>query len=192
MSNEREFSLHFLRLFQAQVLRFPDIAYFRDPDVQTHLANILYLWSSVNTDIGYRQGMHELLAMLYIAVDFDSVEEDGVSDQTLGSLCARTWVAADAWALFVSLMSKMGKWYAAHVYFVVYRSSFGSGTNGENHLPRQQGNRISPLMFTYHWKMDKSMRLHMLLQLYSPATGCNRSTSSPLIRNCGRASRRPG
>jgi TBC1 domain family protein 5 len=106
------------------VLRFPDIAYFRDPDVQTHLANILYLWSSVNPGIGYRQGMHELLAMLYIAVDYDSAEEDSVADQTLVELCARTWVAADAWALFVSLMNSADKWYVYTAYFAAHHVSF--------------------------------------------------------------------
>jgi TBC1 domain family member 5 len=93
------------------VLRFPDIAYFRDPDVQAHLTNILYLWSSANFEIGYRQGMHELLAMVYIAVDYDSIEEGAPIDQVLGAMCDRTWVAADAWALFVSLMHGMSKWY---------------------------------------------------------------------------------
>ena len=44
---------------------FPDIAYFRDAEVQAELTNILYLYSDMHPDIGYRQGMHELLAPLY-------------------------------------------------------------------------------------------------------------------------------
>jgi TBC1 domain family protein 5 len=105
------------RFMPAKLYSFPDIAYFRDPDVQAHLTNVLYLWSAMNTQIGYRQGMHEILAMLYIALDYDSLEEHTV-DGVLAQLCSRGWVAADAWSLFDSVMHAIGRW-------CVVLSSFG-------------------------------------------------------------------
>jgi hypothetical protein len=114
--SERECLDISLCLHQTQALRFPDIAYFRDQDVQASLTNILYLWSSVHAEIGYRQGMHELAATIYAAVDYDSLEQGDVSDHILGRLCAREWVTADAWALFESLMHGMAKWYALPSY----------------------------------------------------------------------------
>jgi len=58
--------------------------------------------------------MHELLATLYYAVDYDSVKEvdaqSGKDDQ-LFEMCARKWIAADAWALFQSVMKGVGRWY---------------------------------------------------------------------------------
>ncbi|EIN08055.1 RabGAP/TBC [Punctularia strigosozonata HHB-11173 SS5] len=92
---------------------FPDLLYFRDPDVQAQLTNILYLYSVLHPDIGYRQGMHELLAPLYHAVDFDSQLENDSStnDATLAEFCSRAWASADAWVLFCAVMKGVGRWY---------------------------------------------------------------------------------
>ncbi|KAH7923851.1 RabGAP/TBC [Leucogyrophana mollusca] len=93
---------------------FPDIGYFRDEDVQQQLSNILFLYSIMHSDIGYRQGMHELLAPLYYAIDYDSIPEDmdtPIQDRAFSEMCSRTWVAADAWALFLSVMREISQWY---------------------------------------------------------------------------------
>ncbi|KAJ7452501.1 rab-GTPase-TBC domain-containing protein [Mycena galericulata] len=92
---------------------FPEIAFFRESEVQHQLTNILFLYSTVtNPAIGYRQGMHELLASLYYAVDYDSTEESAELDNPIiQELCSRTWVAADSWALFEALMRGASRWY---------------------------------------------------------------------------------
>jgi TBC1 domain family member 5 len=82
--------------------------------VQSHLTNILFVYSVENPTLGYRQGMHELLAPIFYAVDFDSISESEavhLNDPTLAELCSRTWVTADAYSLFVSVMRGVGKWY---------------------------------------------------------------------------------
>lgn len=107
---------------------FPEIEFFRHPEVQDQLANVLFLYSSMNPDIGYRQGyiiihraiiyilfsttigMHELLAPLYYAVDVDSFADSAQSD-TLTEICSRSWIAADAWVLFESVMRYASRWY---------------------------------------------------------------------------------
>jgi TBC1 domain family member 5 len=93
---------------------FPEIVYYRDPIVQAQLTNILFLYSTTNVAIGYRQGMHEILAPLYFAVDWDSINDDvsmPLEDAELQEVCSRTWVAADAWSLFVAVMRGVGQWY---------------------------------------------------------------------------------
>jgi TBC1 domain family protein 5 len=58
--------------------------------------------------------MHEILAPLYQAVDFDSTTEDeniSVEDSGLLEICSRLWVAADAWMLFDAVMRGISKWY---------------------------------------------------------------------------------
>ncbi|KAI5119084.1 hypothetical protein M0805_004857 [Coniferiporia weirii] len=90
---------------------FPDFDYFRDPDVQGQLTYILYVHSVMYPDIGYRQGMHELLAPLLYALDYDSLPPDGHLDPDLEEFCSRTWVAADAWALFSVVMNGVNAWY---------------------------------------------------------------------------------
>lgn len=79
------------------------------------LTQILFLYSAMHPDVGYRQGMHELLAPLYFAVDYDSTvdEEDSPGDvhADLKECCARNWVSADAWILFDAVMQGAGRWY---------------------------------------------------------------------------------
>ena len=61
--------------------------------------------------------MHELLASLYYATDFDSISTPPSDDSPFAALspvhefCLRAWVAADAWALFSSVMRGVGRWY---------------------------------------------------------------------------------
>ncbi|KAF9005602.1 rab-GTPase-TBC domain-containing protein [Cyathus striatus] len=92
---------------------FPEILFFRDPSVQTELTAILFLYSSTHPSIGYRQGMHELLAPLYYAVSYDAMQvtpQDGIYPE-LQELCSKTWISADAWALFEAVMRGVSQWY---------------------------------------------------------------------------------
>jgi len=123
--------------------RFPDIGYFRDPDVQAHLTNVLFIHSSMYPDIGYRQGMHELLAPLYYAVDYDSIDEKdhALDDPNVKEFCSRAWIVADAWALFTSVMNGVGRWYEWQEKKVADKSPLSShvqlnvGPNGSSIKP---------------------------------------------------------
>jgi TBC1 domain family protein 5 len=78
------------------------------------LANILFLYSVTNKSVGYRQGMHELLAPLYQVVDYDSIPHDADTqnlDPAMLELCSKVWVTADAWALFEAVMRGISRWY---------------------------------------------------------------------------------
>ncbi|KAI6045432.1 rab-GTPase-TBC domain-containing protein [Pisolithus marmoratus] len=103
------------KIIQQDVERtFPDMGYFRSDEVQHQLTNVLFLHSAMHPDIGYRQGMHELLAPLFYAIDFDSVPEAHEvfeTDPLFGEFCSRAWVAADSWALFSAVMQKVSQWY---------------------------------------------------------------------------------
>ena len=82
--------------------------------MQEQLSVILYLHASLHPEIGYRQGMHELLAPVLLAVDYDSITEDDCDDgddQRLCKLCSRTWVSADTWAIFSVIMEGTAAWY---------------------------------------------------------------------------------
>ena len=112
-SHIRSFRSHFIipPPFQHYPIpRFPDIGYYRSPVIQSQLASILFLYAVLHPDVGYRQGMHELLAPLYYAVDYDSLSDTPDPDD-LTQLCARRWVAADAWALFYRVMIGAGRWF---------------------------------------------------------------------------------
>ncbi|KAH8117577.1 rab-GTPase-TBC domain-containing protein [Phellopilus nigrolimitatus] len=90
---------------------FPDIDYFRDFEVQAQLTYILFVYSVMHPDIGYRQGMHELLAPLLYALDYDSLPPGTEFDSDIEDFCSRPWIAADAWALFGVVMEGVSSWY---------------------------------------------------------------------------------
>ncbi|CAG7846481.1 SubName: Full=Related to molybdenum cofactor biosynthetic protein {ECO:0000313/EMBL:CCA66895.1} [Serendipita indica DSM 11827] len=92
---------------------FPDLSYFREPEVQSDLTNILFLHAAKHPEIGYRQGMHEILAAIFLAVDYDSLDRwtSSVDDRDILEMCDRTWVAADAWSLFGLVMNSMNIWF---------------------------------------------------------------------------------
>ncbi|SJX62957.1 related to molybdenum cofactor biosynthetic protein [Sporisorium reilianum f. sp. reilianum] len=104
---------------------FPDLELFRQTRVQQSLTNILFLWSLQNEEVGYRQGMHELAAVLW------KVRTDGalrvLSRSPTGASTALSQAAADApfehaladvfvehdvYALFCVLMQSAKSWYA--------------------------------------------------------------------------------
>lgn len=91
---------------------FPDMPYFRAASVQDEMTNILFIYSSERDGVGYRQGMHELLACIYRVVDYDSVKAgDCVSRPDLEEFCNRTYVVADAFTLFSHVMRRIELWY---------------------------------------------------------------------------------
>ncbi|KAI9635956.1 rab-GTPase-TBC domain-containing protein [Dioszegia hungarica] len=95
---------------------FPDIDYFRIERVRRMMVTMLFLFAVQNPDVGYRQGMHELLAVCLLSVDRDSLEVDanqasssGSSSQAVMLEAMRTtldrrWVEHDSYGLFQELM----------------------------------------------------------------------------------------
>lgn len=130
---------------------FPDITFFREADVQAQLTNILFLYSVIHPSIGYRQGMHELLAPLYFAVSFDAITE-GECDHypELVELCSADYVAADAWALFLSVMDGVSQWYEwREPLGMQSSSSSSSGFPNHVHIPNGQNGiqaYVSPIV----------------------------------------------
>lgn len=54
---------------------FPGHPLFQDIDVKRDIVKILFIWYKLNQDIGYRQGMHEIAALIYMVVRAESFEK---------------------------------------------------------------------------------------------------------------------
>ncbi|KAJ2878621.1 hypothetical protein FB639_003326 [Coemansia asiatica] len=89
---------------------FPDEEYFRQGRVQRMLGDILFVYAKMHSGLRYRQGMHELLAPLLLAVDVDAVSEGAFF---LSRILDRRYVEHDAFALFDRLMRLCAPWYQA-------------------------------------------------------------------------------
>ncbi|KAK5098140.1 hypothetical protein LTR70_004385 [Exophiala xenobiotica] len=96
-----------------------DNYFFTEPSTQRKLLDILFIYSKLNPDTGYRQGMHEILAPVLWVVYQDSIDvksisegkkdEEGV-DFMLDVLDSRH-VEADAFNLFCAIMQTCKTFY---------------------------------------------------------------------------------
>jgi TBC1 domain family protein 5 len=94
----------------------PDNMYFRQPATQNMMLDILFVWCKMHPDIGYRQGMHEVLApILWVverdAVDTDRTENRGV-DHTLADVMDSKYIEHDTSTLFSLIMNTAMSFYA--------------------------------------------------------------------------------
>jgi TBC1 domain family member 5 len=93
----------------------PEEEYFRRPEAQRMLLDILFVFCKMNPDIGYRQGMHELLAPILWVVEYDALggnqappsEPDSLRTETLNS----TYIEHDSFTLFSVLMRSAKSFY---------------------------------------------------------------------------------
>ena len=94
----------------------PENLYFRQPETQRRLADILFVYCRLNPDLGYRQGMHELAAPVLWAVERDAIDL-GPSSKTMGEdAIVRTvfdpeHVEHDAFSLFAQIMQSAKGFY---------------------------------------------------------------------------------
>jgi TBC1 domain family member 5 len=96
-----------------------DYHFFREPAIQKKLLDILFIYSKLNPDMGYRQGMHELLAPLLWVVYCDAIEPStGLPtsrDENAMALMVNTLDAAfvehDTFNLFCAIMQTMKTFY---------------------------------------------------------------------------------
>ncbi|KAI5273903.1 RabGAP/TBC [Aureobasidium subglaciale] len=99
----------------------PDIIYFRQPQTQTMLLDVLFVFCKLNPDVGYRQGMHELLAPILWAVEKDAVsskatDDSSADDKMLCHVFDSDFIEHDTFTLFGIVMQGAKSFYeqAAH------------------------------------------------------------------------------
>ncbi|PYH40949.1 GTPase-activating protein GYP6 [Aspergillus saccharolyticus JOP 1030-1] len=93
--------------------------FFREPATKSKMIDILFIYAKLNPDLGYRQGMHEVLAPLLWVVDRDAIEthplkesgEAEASDDAMLQLLDASYVEHDSFALFCSVMQNVRVYY---------------------------------------------------------------------------------
>jgi TBC1 domain family protein 5 len=94
----------------------PDNVYFRQPGTQDMMLDILFVWCKMHPSIGYRQGMHEILAPLLWVVERDAIESAGTteeySDQLLADMLDSSFIEHDSHTLFSIIMQTAQLFYA--------------------------------------------------------------------------------
>ncbi|KJE05733.1 TBC1 domain family member 5 [Cryptococcus gattii NT-10] len=94
---------------------FPDMSYFQFERVQKCMTTALFIFAVLNPDVGYRQGMHELFACCFMAVDRDSLKvvnkAEGQQEEAMFKTLDRRYVEHDAFELFAAIMKNAKAFY---------------------------------------------------------------------------------
>jgi TBC1 domain family member 5 len=94
----------------------PENLYFRQPDTQRMLLDILFIFCKLNPDLSYRQGMHEILAPILWVIERDAIDL-GESSKALGedamikTMFDAEYVEHDSFALFGQVMQSAKNFY---------------------------------------------------------------------------------
>lgn len=98
----------------------PDVAYFRDAKVQASLLDVLFVYCKLNEDLGYRQGMHEIVAVILWVLSGDAISPDQTGGEgeeleehetVMRSLLDPRFIEHDAFSLFQVIMRSAKAWY---------------------------------------------------------------------------------
>lgn len=131
----------------------PDNVYFRQPATQDMMLDILFVWCKMHPSIGYRQGMHEILAPLLWVIERDAIEAGSAKDDDSGHLLAdmldAKYIEHDTHALFSLIMQTAKSFYAP--------AESGSMTNDTPMLARS-----SRIFEDYLPKVDPELAAHLV------------------------------
>jgi TBC1 domain family protein 5 len=98
----------------------PENLYFREPTTQTYLLDILFIYCKLNADIGYRQGMHEVLAPILWVVSRDTIDPADLDDRAgtrrsddglVSTALDHSYVEHDAFNIFCAVMQTAKSFY---------------------------------------------------------------------------------
>ncbi|KAJ1820210.1 hypothetical protein LPJ60_003335 [Coemansia sp. RSA 2675] len=133
---------------------FPEEAYFREARVQKLLADILFVYAKLHSSLQYRQGMHELLAPILMAVDRDSVVCDGDAF-FVGQILDRRFVEHDAFAMFDKLMRICLPWYQAPSFTSPRLKPVYKPGGNERQAAADMAKLHTPIIVQCHLMMEK-------------------------------------
>ncbi|KAF4636678.1 hypothetical protein G7Y89_g1410 [Cudoniella acicularis] len=96
----------------------PEEEYFRQPETQRILLDILFVFCKINQDVGYRQGMHEVLAPILWVVEQDAIDREcheqtseSESDFLMKEMLDPTYIEHDAFTILSLVMRSAKSFY---------------------------------------------------------------------------------
>ncbi|KAJ4350798.1 hypothetical protein N0V95_004410 [Ascochyta clinopodiicola] len=114
------------------------------------MLDILFVWCKMHPSIGYRQGMHEVLAPLLWVVERDAVDPSAERsvDQTLADMLDSTYIEHDTHTLFALIMQTAKSFFAP-----------ADPTSSSNETPMLA--RSSRIFDVYLPKADPELHAHL-------------------------------
>ncbi|KAK7547034.1 rab-GTPase-TBC domain-containing protein [Phyllosticta citricarpa] len=105
-------------IFQDVERCMPDNTYFRQPETQKMMLDILFIFCKLNPEVGYRQGMHEVLAPILWVVERDAIDPrqkgavwKGQGKDLMLELYNMRYIEHDTFTLFGLVMQNAKEFY---------------------------------------------------------------------------------
>eukprot|EP00002_Diphylleia_rotans_P017301 TRINITY_DN335_c0_g2_i1.p1 TRINITY_DN335_c0_g2~~TRINITY_DN335_c0_g2_i1.p1 ORF type:complete len:516 (-),score=98.78 TRINITY_DN335_c0_g2_i1:162-1709(-) len=94
---------------------FPDQDFFQDKEVRKMMLHILFVYAKENPNLGYKQGMHELLApILYLVNREKSSFQKEAAGDVFAQLTDEKYVEHDSAEIFFRLMETCCEWFSSN------------------------------------------------------------------------------
>jgi TBC1 domain family member 5 len=143
----------------------PEEKYFRQAKTQQMLLDILFIFCKMNQDVGYRQGMHELLAPILWVVENDALnigDTDSVevgSEQLILETLNADFIEHDAFTVFSLLMQSAKSFYELGE--PDRRTSTTSGLSNNRNVTSPIVERSKRIHETYLASLDPELADHL-------------------------------
>ncbi|KAH9412896.1 TBC1 domain, member 5 [Dermatophagoides pteronyssinus] len=104
------------RIKKDVVRAFPDINFFQGEKIQRIMVDILFNYARENSNIEYKQGMHEILAPIIFVIHSDHqsflfAQENGLDEEEIRELMDPRYLEHDSYFLFSHIMESIDSWY---------------------------------------------------------------------------------
>lgn len=147
----------------------PDNLYFRQPETQTMLWDVLFTWAKLNPDVSYRQGMHELAAPILWAIERDAIDPETIPKNeptsqaadinVIRSVFEHESIEHDTFTLFNLIMEKTKSSYAHTA--DVQRSKLSTEAAAPTHVESPMVHRCRHILEFYVAQTDPQLASHM-------------------------------
>lgn len=105
------------KLIRQDVVRtFPEVEFFQSPRIRDLMVTVLFCYARQHPEVGYRQGMHEVLAPLIFVLHCDHqahqhAHEMDPTSNVLQEMMDEAYLEHDAFSLFEGVMKGLEPWY---------------------------------------------------------------------------------
>lgn len=117
---------------------FPECAFFRERETQEALKNILFVFCKTKLSDQYRQGMHELLALIYLVLEqeyqLDSTIQLQLYPDLAFSIYDKSHIESDSFLFFEKVVSIVSPWYDINIPFIHHSDETQVGHHLHNEL----------------------------------------------------------
>ncbi|XP_013184631.2 TBC1 domain family member 5 [Amyelois transitella] len=146
-------------ILQDVVRTFPDELYFREKEVQDIMVEVLFFWARSHSHVGYRQGMHEILAPLLLELYLDRKFAPNNLSDTLKYVLQEEYLEHDSYMLFNAIMKGLEKFYTTGD--IVPTSEGRMPTSNVVHNPNEVVRYLEKIRDEYLVPLDPELAAHL-------------------------------